>query len=400
MMKIILLKAMKLIVSGFLLAVCSVLLISGTAMGVKAAKLQPNQFQTYLKLGIEKSLNLETVNAQAYLQKALAMNPENPTAYAYMAMLNLFAIETTFDENNRKNYQDVMLRYVDEAVARGEKRTAKNTKDSEAYLAMAMAKIAKVRWAIQQKRYLIMAQETSNIWDYLEKAREGDPYNYDILFLMGIFHYHIDHLPGFTRLVSSILITGGDRLTGLRELELAAQKGNILKQFAQVELASVYLYFEKQPARALTIYRELKEKFPNNYNLLFALGNALSDLHRSREALSIARDIENNIQAGTPPFVPELQPRYDQLMGKILFDQGDYAKASDYLEKALKNTSAYNARVRAWSYVRLGMIHDARKERKLAEEYYAKALDVEGGEGAAQIEARRYLKTPYTPPKT
>jgi tetratricopeptide (TPR) repeat protein len=317
-----------------------------------------------------------------------------------MAMLNLFTIETTFDENSRKKYQDVMLSYVDEALARGEKRTAKNTKDSEAYLAMAMAKIAKVRWATQQKRYLIMAQETSNIWDYLEKAREGDPYNYDILFLMGIFHYHIDHLPVFTRLLSSILITSGDRHKGLRELELAAQKGNLLKQLAQVEIASVYLYFEKQPARALTIYRELKEKFPNNYNLLFALGNTLSDLHRSEEALSIARDIGNNIQAGTPPFVPELQPRYDQLMGKILFDQGDYAKASDYLEKALKNTSAYNARVRAWSYVRLGMINDARKERKLAEEYYAKALDVEGGEGAAQIEARSYLKTPYTPPKT
>lgn len=391
---------MKLRFLGFLLAVCSVLLISETAMGVKAVKLQPNQFQTYLKLGIEKSLNLETVNAQAYLQKALAMDPENPTAYAYMAMLNLFTIETTFDENSRKKYQDVMLSYVDEALARGEKRTAKNTKDSEAYLAMAMAKIAKVRWATQQKRYLIMAQETSNIWDYLEKAREGDPYNYDILFLMGIFHYHIDHLPVFTRLLSSILITSGDRHKGLRELELAAQKGNLLKQLAQVEIASVYLYFEKQPARALTIYRELKEKFPNNYNLLFALGNTLSDLHRSEEALSIARDIGNNIQAGTPPFVPELQPRYDQLMGKILFDQGDYAKASDYLEKALKNTSAYNARVRAWSYVRLGMINDARKERKLAEEYYAKALDVEGGEGAAQIEARSYLKTPYTPPKT
>jgi tetratricopeptide (TPR) repeat protein len=384
----------------FLLAVCSLLLIPETAIGIKAAKLQPNQFHAYLKLGIEKTLNLETVNAQTYLQKAMLLDPENPTAYAYMAMLNLFAFEITFDEQTRKKYQDVMLRYVNEAIARGEKRTAKNTKDSEAYLAMALAKIAKVHWATQQKRYLIMAQETSNIWDYLEKAREGDPYNYDILFLMGIFHYHIDHLPGFTRVVSSILITSGDRLKGLQELELAAQKGNLLKQYAQVELATVYLYFEKQPARALTIYTELKEKFPNNYNLLFALGNTLSDLHRFEEAISIAHNIENNIKAGTPPFAPELQPRYNQLMGKILFDQGDYAQATDYLRKTLNNTSSYNARVRAWSYVRLGMIQDARKERKLAEEYYTKALDVEGAEGAAQIEAKKYLKNPYKLPNS
>jgi hypothetical protein len=46
----------------------------------------------------------------------------------------------------------------------------------------------------------------------------------------------------------------------------------------------------------------------------------------------------------------------------------------------------------------MGMIHDARKERKQAEEYYSKALEVEGGEGAAQIEAKKYLNTPYVPP--
>jgi tetratricopeptide (TPR) repeat protein len=325
------------------------------------------------------------------------MEPDNPTAYAYLALLNMFAFELAFDEQNRKKYQDSMLSYVDETLTRGEKRTAKNKKDSEAYLAMAMAKIAKVRWAIQQKRYLVTAQETSNIWDYLEKAREGDPNNYDVLFLMGTFHYQIDHLPGLTRFVSSILITSGDKVKGLQELELAAQKGNLLKHLAQTELASAYLYFEKQPARALTIYTAQRGKFPKNYNLLFALANTLSDLRRFDEALSIARNIENKIKVGIPPFTPELQPRYDQLMGKILFDQGDYTRATEYLQKALNNTSSYNARIRAWSYVRLGMIQDARKERKLAEDYYNKALDVEGGEGAAQVEARKYLNNPYKP---
>jgi predicted membrane-bound spermidine synthase len=43
------------------------------------------------------------------------------------------------------------------------------------------------------------------------------------------------------------------------------------------------------------------------------------------------------------------------------------------------------------------MIHDARKERVKAEEYYNKALVVGGGEGAAQVEARKYLKIPYVP---
>jgi hypothetical protein len=45
------------------------------------------------------------------------------------------------------------------------------------------------------------------------------------------------------------------------------------------------------------------------------------------------------------------------------------------------------------------MICDVRKERNSAEEYYRKALDVEGGEGTAQVAAKEYLKTPYSPAK-
>ena len=72
----------------------------------------------------------------------------------------------------------------------------------------------------------------------------------------------------------------------------------------------------------------------------------------------------------------------------------------EYFQNVLKDTSFYNARTRVWAFVRLGMIHDIRKERKQAEEYYLKALEVEGGEGAAKIEAKKYLKTPYMPAQT
>jgi hypothetical protein len=44
------------------------------------------------------------------------------------------------------------------------------------------------------------------------------------------------------------------------------------------------------------------------------------------------------------------------------------------------------------------MIHDVRKERKQAEDYYRKALELEGAEGMAQRAAREYLETPYSPP--
>jgi len=360
----------------FILALTTMFLISINIAEAAFAEPQANQFHSYLKLGIKKTFNMEFPDADAYFRKAIALEPENPAGHAYLAMTNLFAYEMTFDDTIRKNHQDSMLRYVDEALARGEKRIGKNPKDSKAYLAMAMAKVTRFSWLSQQKQYFNMAREASAIWEYLEKAKESDPHNYDLYLLMGSFRYHIDHLPGLTRFLSSLIITAGDKQKGLQELELAAQKGDLLKQLA---------------------LRELKDIFPNNYNFSFTLANALSDLGRFDDAFNIAWELDKNIRTGIPPFAPQIRPRHDLLLGRIFFTQGNYVKAEESLQKALKDTAPYNARVRALAYLRLGMISDIRKDRKIALDYYSKALDVKNAGGTAQIDAKKYLETPYMP---
>jgi tetratricopeptide (TPR) repeat protein len=260
---------------------------------------------------------------------------------------------------------------------------------------MSLAKITRIRWYITQRRFLAMAQETGNVWDFLEYAKEADPQNYDVCFATGLLRFHLDHLPGLTRFISSLLITSGDRKKGVEDLLLAAQRGDMLRDLAKAELSSVYLYFEKKPEMALPYARELKEKYPRNYNFAFGLGNVLADLKRFDEAVQVAAEIERGIKSGAPPYRPELWTRHQQLMGRIYFEKGDYARALDYFQKVTQDQARYNARTRAWGYVRLGMIADLRKERKKAEEYYQKALDIEGAEGIAQASAREYLKTPY-----
>lgn len=381
-----------------LLVLCSLFLISVMVKEIEASETQPNQFHSYLRQGIDKAFNLETASANVYIKKAVELDPENPTGYAYLAFLNLFSYEMSFESKDRDINQEAMLHYVREAITKGEKRIEKNPHDSQAYFAMALAKIAKIQWAIHQKRYFVLAQETSNIWDYLEKAKGETSQNYDIYFLTGLLHYHLNHLSGVIRFLSSAFIISGNPQKGLQELELAAQKGEMLMELARAELSSDYLNFEKQPERALPYSQELYKRFPNNYNFSFLLGNTLSDLHRFEEAFDIARKIEKNIQTGIPSFVPQLQPRYNQLIGRILFNQGEYDRSMEYSQHALNDTSFYNARVRVWTFVRLGMIQDIRKKRKQAEEYYLKALEVEGGESAARIEAKKYLKIPYMPP--
>ncbi|MHB9097131.1 MAG: tetratricopeptide repeat protein [Syntrophales bacterium] len=371
--------------------------LSAAQTVAEAGDAQPAPLHAYLRQGVEKAFNLETKSATSLFQKAVELDRGNPLGYAFLALNHLFSYEMSFDPQERARDQESLLQDVEEALGRGLKRIEKTPRDSQAYFAMALAKIVKIRWAIAQKRYLVLAQESTHVWSYLEKAKAEDPQNYDIYFPLGLLHYHLDHLPAAARVFSSLLITAADRQKGLQELEIAARKGDLLKELAQAELSSVYTNFEEQPARALPITRELREKFPHNYNFAFALATTLSELNRVAEAWVIAGEIEKGIQTGTPPFVPQLQPRYDHMMGRILFNQGEYVRAEESFRKALTDTSVYNARIRTSALVRLGMIHDIHQERKQAEEFYARALAVEGGEGIAQTEARKYLRTPYVP---
>lgn len=385
---------MKKRLAAILFLCLSFLLPAGEAA---AAETQPGQLNAYLRQGIESSFNLDHAGAIFSFQKAVELDRESPTGYAFLALAQLFSYETGFDPMEREKSREAMLRYVGDAVARGEKRIAKNPRDSQSYFALTLAKIVKVRLALMQKSYFMVARESGDLWDYLEKTRTADPDNYDIYFPMGLLHYHLDQLPGVTRFLSSMLITAGDHHRGIQELELAMQKGDLFRELAQAELSSVYINYERQPALALAMTVDLRERFPRNYNFSFSLAIIFSELGRFDEAYAIARDLEKGIRAGSPPFAPQLQSRYDHLLGRILFNQREYARAGEYFQKALKDAAPYNARIRASALLRLGMIHDVRQERKRAEEYYNRALEVEGGEGVAQVDARRYLKTPYSP---
>ena len=384
---------MKKRLAAILFLCLSFLLPAGKAA---AAETQPGQLHVYLRQGIESAFNLDHTGAISSFQKAVELDRESPTGYAFLALASLFSYEMVFDPKERLKNQEEMLRYIDDAVTRGEKRIAKNSRDGQAYFALTLAKIVKVRLAIAQHSYLTLAQESVNAWNYVEKARAADQANYDIYFPMGLIHFHLDQLPGVTRFLSSMLITAGDHHRGIQELELAMQKGDLFRELAQAELSSAYINFEKLPAQALAITLELKERFPRNYNFSFSLANILSELGRFDEAYAIARDLEKRIRDGS--LAPQLQPRYDHLLGRILFNQGEYARAGEYFEKVLKDTAPYNARIRASALLRLGMISDVRGLRKQAEEYYRRTLEVEGGEGVAQVDAKQYLKTPYLPP--
>ncbi len=364
--------------------------------GSFAAEAAEDQMKTHLLLASEKAFNLDEKGAVSELMKAVEIDPQGPKPHAFLAMTYLFFYETSVEAKEKKRNETSLLRAVEAAESGAAKKIDKNPNDGEAYFSMALAKMVKNRWEMANKNYFRAFREAQSVWDFLTRAKELDPENYDINYPMGVMHYYLAQLSGVVGWTASVFITSGDREKGLKELELAAEKGVLLKDMAQSTLVSIY-NLNEEPGRGLALGKKLSQKYPDNYNYLFGLADSYSSLGRFEEALSQARQIEKGIKSGAPPYRPELWPRYYHLLGRIYLDEGDYDRATENLNLALKDTAPYNTRVRAWALVRLGMIHDARNERKQAEEYYTRALELVGAEGSAQRRAREYLKNPYSP---
>jgi hypothetical protein len=78
---------------ALLLILCITVLIFIHGTELDAAQQGQNQYRRYLKQGIEKAFNLEPLAAKAYLQKAVALDRDNPIGYALLALTHLFADE-------------------------------------------------------------------------------------------------------------------------------------------------------------------------------------------------------------------------------------------------------------------------------------------------------------------
>jgi hypothetical protein len=61
-----------------------------------------------------------------------------------------------------------------------------------------------------------------------------------------------------------LLLPGGEREAGLREMHEAHEHGDIIRGEAAYQLHLIYLWYENRSADALTLIRELQQRHPRN----------------------------------------------------------------------------------------------------------------------------------------
>ena len=168
------------------------------------------------------------------------------------------------DPKSREHDEEFQAR-ANAAIDAIEAWTMREPKRGEAWFYLGGAYGARAQWRVLREERLAAARDGKRIKNALEQALALDPSLQDAYFGIGLYHYYADVAPAaLTVLRWILLLPGGDRLEGMREMLRARSEGQLLQSEADYQLHLIYLWYEKQPQRALQLLRGLRDRHPQN----------------------------------------------------------------------------------------------------------------------------------------
>jgi tetratricopeptide (TPR) repeat protein len=143
--------------------------------------------------------------------------------------------------------------------------TEREPRRAEAWFYLAGAYAPLSQWRVLRKERLAAARDGKTIKNALERALELDPRLQDAYFGIGLYHYYADVAPAALKILRFLLLLpGGDREQGLREMVRARDRGELMRGEADYQLHWIYVWYEEEPGPALALLRGLESKYPSN----------------------------------------------------------------------------------------------------------------------------------------
>lgn len=171
------------------------------------------------------------------------------------------------------------------AIEAGKRWTEREPDRAEAWFYYAGAHAALTQWRILRRERLAAARDARTVKSALERALALDASLADAYFGIGLYHYYADVAPAALKLLRILLLLpGGDREQGLREMLQARDRGVLLAGEADYQMHWLYLWYEKDPARALDLLRGLDSRYPSNPLFLERIAEVQRDYRHDRTA--------------------------------------------------------------------------------------------------------------------
>ena len=227
--------------------------------------------------GMNKLMDGDFDGAVEIFRQIQKSNPESPLGYLLEADANWWKIYLTeadlvdpdvFEALSEATtpYDDDFKRLDELAIRKAEARLRARQDEAYSYFCEGLAYGLRSRLEAMRDHVLATARTGKRLRNLSFEALKADPNLYDAYFGVGLYNYFVDTLPTYVKMLRFlILLPGGDRLEGLRQIELAMDKGHLVNPEARFHLAKNYSQsFERHFARSLELLQENERQYPHN----------------------------------------------------------------------------------------------------------------------------------------
>lgn len=151
-------------------------------------------------------------------------------------------------------------------MSKSDARIRANQEVARSYLYQGMAYALRARLEGLRDRDLPTARAGKKMRTLLLKALELDPSLTDAYLGVGIYNYFVDTLSAIVKILRFFIgLPGGSRVEGLKQMQFAAEKGDLTRAEAKFYLAKDFSrQNERQFDRSIQLFRELAHEYPNN----------------------------------------------------------------------------------------------------------------------------------------
>ena len=142
--------------------------------------------------------------------------------------------------------------------------TRREPNRAEAWFYLAGSYVPRVQLRVARSERLAAARDGNRIRAALERSLQLDPSLDDAHFGIGLYRYYADVVPRYAKFLRWLMLPGGDRASGLREILLARDRGVLLRGQADFELHQIYLWYEGRSRDASMLLESLDARYPAN----------------------------------------------------------------------------------------------------------------------------------------
>jgi hypothetical protein len=258
----------------------------------------------YAAHGIEMMMDGDLDGAAEVFRQIEQKNPDSPLGFVLEAdatwwkiyyvsadltdpdVFDVAKAEATPYDSHFQDLDSVAIRKAEACIHRHQDL-------ARSYLYEGFAYALRARLDGLHDRDLATARAGKRMRSHLLHALELDPSLMDAYLGVGIYNYFVDTLPAIVKFLSMfIMLPGGSRTEGLRQLQLCAEKGELGKAEAKFYLAKDYTRAnERQYATSMRLFAELQQEFPCNPLWPMLIGSLHFRLEDRQKGEEIYREV-------------------------------------------------------------------------------------------------------------